>query len=208
LRLGGIHAANMMFLLNEAKAMLEKYLGRAEAIRYHGVLGLVYLDQGDLQRAWQAAQEASRLIRQSSLWMFWSFEGYAAPAEIALKIWESYEAGGNSIVHAKTLAQSAHEGCKVLHNFARIYAPGQPRAWLNQGRYHWLTGNSAEAFQCWHKALESAEQLTMPYEQALVHYEIGRHLPPDDGASQEHLLQSDEICRRLGSAPLRTLLRT
>jgi len=37
----------------------------------------------------------------------------------------------------------------------------------------------------------------MPYEQGLAHYEIGRHLPFDDPARQDHLSQARVVFTRL-----------
>jgi hypothetical protein len=39
----------------------------------------------------------------------------------------------------------------------------------------------------------------MPYEQGLVHVEIGRHLRSGDSARQEHLAQAAEILARVGA---------
>jgi DNA-binding SARP family transcriptional activator/predicted ATPase len=200
LRLGGIHADNVMFFLEDAKALPEKYLGKPEVIRLNGVLAVVYLHQGHHSQAWQAAQKTARMIKQSSFWMFWSIEGYAGPAEVFLSLWEGSARDNLMPVERKVLAQSAQGACKVLHRFAKIFAPGQPRAWLYQGLYHWLEAKPAKAHQCWRKSLSTAEQLEMPYEQGRAHYEIGRHLALDDPARQEHLTCAYEMFARLEAA--------
>jgi tetratricopeptide (TPR) repeat protein len=200
LRLGGIHASNMMFFLEDAKRLPEKYLGRAEMIRRKGVLALLYLHQGNEEQARQEAHQAARMIKESNFWMLWSIEGYAAPAEVFLTLWEKC----TSPTEAKTLAQLAHEGCKAIHEFARILTPGQPRAWLYQGLLHWLKGEKSRASQCWYKSLAAAEQLMMPYEEGRAHYEIGRHLPAGDPDGQQHLARAEEIFTQLECAALTT----
>ena len=76
---------------------------------------------------------------------------------------------------------------------------GQPRAWLWQGLYDWLSGRPATAYRAWGKSLAMAERLAMPYEQGLARYEIGRHLPLDDPARRVHLTRAAEIFRQINT---------
>jgi hypothetical protein len=69
---------------------------------------------------------------------------------------------------------------------------------LWQGLYTWLEGRPRRAHQTWHNALAAASDHAMPYEQALAHYEIGRH--STGAARREHLAQAAELCARLGAA--------
>jgi hypothetical protein len=39
----------------------------------------------------------------------------------------------------------------------------------------------------------------MPYEQGLIHYELGRHCPPGDPARAAHLARAAGLFRRLGA---------
>jgi hypothetical protein len=98
------------------------------------------------------------------------------------------------------LKSEARQACQVMHDFARIFPFGQPRAWLYQGLYHWLEGKSVKAHPAWRKSLAAAERLAMPYEQGQAHYEIGRHLPLDAPTRQEHLARACEIFARLEAA--------
>ncbi len=47
--------------------------------------------------------------------------------------------------------------------------------------------------QVWHKGLEAATRLNMPYEQALAHLEIGQHVPDGDPQRQSHLARARDI---------------
>jgi hypothetical protein len=47
--------------------------------------------------------------------------------------------------------------------------------------------------------LQAAERLAMPYEQALAHYEIGRHARADDPARGAHLARARDLFTRLGT---------
>ena len=101
---------------------------------------------------------------------------------------------GHDVENLKT---NAGQICRILRQFARAFPIGQPRAWLWQGLYDWLSGQPGQAYAAWGKSLTAAEQLTMPYEQALTLYEMGRHLPPRDPNRQIYLNHAAEIFSRL-----------
>jgi hypothetical protein len=93
--------------------------------------------------------------------------------------------------------KSVRDSCRALHNFARAFPIGLPRAWIFQGLYDWHVGQTGKAQKAWQKGLAQAERLEMPYEEGLAHYEIGRHLPFDDPAQEKHLTRACEIFVRL-----------
>jgi len=96
------------------------------------------------------------------------------------------------------MQRAARQACKALHNFARAYPVGQPRARLYQGWCEWLEGKPIQAFGTWQTGLGVAGQLAMPYEQGLAHYEIGRHASGEE--RQKHLSRALEIFEQLGAA--------
>jgi hypothetical protein len=194
LRLGGPDLDKVTSLLESAQRILSENPYNAEKIRTYGVLAWTHLRRNEPQLARQAAQTAEQYIAQTSFIVHYSFEGYAGPAEVYLTLWE---ASGNQPSVQKTLAKSARQACKVLRNFARIFPIGQPRYRLYQGLYEWLSGKPRQAHSAWQKSLAHAEQLAMPYEQGLAQYEIGRHLPLDDPARQDHLSQARDIFTKL-----------
>ena len=53
----------------------------------------------------------------------------------------------------------------------------------------------------WRRSLAAAVQLEMTYEQALAHYEIGRHLATDEAKCTEHLERAIDIFSRLDTMP-------
>src|SRR5262245_30533576 len=98
-----------------------------------------------------------------------------------------------TLINPSSLSKLAAKACKILSRFVRIFPIGKPRFWLSQGRYYWLGGKPSQARQAWQKGLTIATQLAMPYEQALAHYEIGRHLEENDPDRQKHLGRAGEI---------------
>jgi hypothetical protein len=100
----------------------------------------------------------------------------------------------------KMLKRQARRACCALHKFAKVFPIGQPRAYLWQGTFEWLSGRPYVARELWQKSLTAAEHLAMPYAQGLAHYELGRHLPPGAPARAGHLSQARDIFTQLGAA--------
>ncbi len=198
LRLGNKHTENAIPLLETAKALLEKNPGIQEHIRTYELLARAHLRQGRLQLAQQEAEKTMELIEQTSLAAAHSLEGYAAPAELFLKLWEAAteRPSGNH----KELAKFARRACKILHKYARVFPIGRSRAWLWQGLFNWLSGKPGQAFKAWQKSLNQAQQLKMPFEEGLAHFEIGRHLPADNPARQEQLDRAIQIFEQIEAA--------
>jgi hypothetical protein len=92
---------------------------------------------------------------------------------------------------------SAKKACQAMHAFSRIFPIAQPRAWLCQGWYDWISGKRSQANRIWQKGLGLTEHLAMPYEQARAHYELARHLK-DGVKSRLHLEKANNIYTELG----------
>ncbi len=176
---------------------------RIADIQTYGLQAIVCLRQGQIEAARQAAETTAHLLGQSPPIAYSLFEGYASVPEVYLTLWE--EAITNpannpqSTIH--NLKSNAGHACQALHKYAAQFPIGQPRAWLYQGWFSWLSGRQNRARKQWRKSLTHAQKLAMPYEEGLAHYEIGRHLSPDDTATltarQEHLTRAIEIFERL-----------
>jgi hypothetical protein len=134
------------------------------------------------------------------------FEGYAAPPAVYLILWEYGEHLFKLPPGSKPLTftlddckAGAKRALKSLHQYARIFPIGKPRALLWQGFYDWLNGKTEKALKTWHKGLAVASSLGLPWEEGRVHYEIGRRTVANISSRQEHLTQALEIFKRLGS---------
>ena len=82
----------------------------------------------------------------------------------------------------------------------------QERGWLfgpavdvESGWTHWLAGSPRKAQRAWRKALKLAQKMSMAYEEGLIHYEIGRHLPVNQPEREKHLATAREIFDQLGA---------
>jgi hypothetical protein len=170
-------------------------------INSYGLLALARLRRGELALARTAADEAAqRIAKVRTSDATYSLDGYADVAEVFLALWEAGIKNGQPESELRALATSAQQACKALHQFAGVYPIAQPRAWLWQGLYDSLAGKPAQAQQAWRKSLEHAERLAMRYDEALVHYEIGRHLSLNDSTRTKHLTHAQEIFSQLDAA--------
>ncbi|UCD98470.1 MAG: AAA family ATPase [Chloroflexota bacterium] len=134
--------------------------------------------------------------------------GYSGCAEVKLALWET-EA---PTVSAQQLKRSAGLACRKLNHFARVARCATTHAHLRQGLYDWLNGNRKEAYTAWQRGMDNATKMKFLFDQALLHYEIGRHLSPGESSfsgwsSQRHLQQAIDIFADL-EAPYHFTLAT
>jgi hypothetical protein len=175
-----------------AQARLGEILNR-------GLLAIVRLRQGRMQAAQEAAETVARLIGSTWPTSYGVFGGYLGLAQVHLALWEEALSGGAQ-AKARALRAAARKACKTLHTYARHFPVGGPRAWLYRGQFEWLSGHPRRAHRQWRRSLALARQLAMPYEEALAHHDIGRHLHAGHPARREHLAQAVDILARVGAA--------
>ncbi len=190
--------------LGEAIEMLErsqslihgKALSNEELVN-HGLLATAYLRLGDPQKAIASARAASALIAKSPPKFFTLLEGYWGVAHVYLSLWESGSL--ESMVDPEDLGRMAKRACKDLVGFARIIQVGCPRAMLLQGCCDWLSGQPSKAQNNWGLGLQTAQRLGMPFDEARLYMEIGRHLAAEDPARIEHLKHARNIFEKIGA---------
>jgi hypothetical protein len=188
-----------MDCVESARSLLAEQGDTVDVVIESGVYGMlldVYLQRKEYQEASAAAQHLEALLAKSPMVQVDYLRKFSSLAEARLTLLETGE-------HAPELAKLANRACKNLERFARTFPVGRPRACLSRGRYLWLSGKRAQAQQFWRKSLAAAEQLAMPFEQGLAHYEIGRHADADVAERAAHLHQAIEIFDRLGAEPAR-----
>jgi tetratricopeptide (TPR) repeat protein len=195
LRLG--HLEEACAFLEDANRLLAENAEVPSQISNYGLLAMVRLRQGDQQQALAAAQAAVRLLANIPVpTAYYLIEGYAGFAETYLALWQA--SSGQTPEQRRILARQARQACDALAHFARTFPIGRPRSLLWQGLYAWLAGKPARAHQTWRKGLSVAQQMAMPYEEALLQYEIGRHI---SGAQRlDHLQSAHTLFGRLGAA--------
>jgi tetratricopeptide (TPR) repeat protein len=144
--------------LTRAHALLSQHsFGLADVIRGYGLMALAHQRAGDERQAHAQLQTGLRWLKRRSLAGVWTLDGFAALAEVCLK-----------------LNVSASQALQSLQAFARIFPIGGPRAWFLEGKQAWQAGQSARAQRAWRKSLNLAEQLVMPYEHGLAREALER----------------------------------
>lgn len=159
-------------------------------IKYRGLLATIELARGGHEQALAASGEVLRLTKGQRPTSFGTFLGYVAPVEVYLSLWE------RDMAPADVRARTA-EAIDRIGQYAAVFPVGRPRARTLEGRHEWLLGKRDAAFRSWHRALASAQELSMTYEAGLAHYEIGRHLDPNDGSRAAHFDEARTIFSRL-----------
>ncbi|MNK57218.1 Adenylate cyclase 1 [compost metagenome] len=172
-------------------ALAQPDFGTSLQLRPFALLALAHLRKGDVPQARILVERALGLMATIRPTIVSSFDGYAATAEVCLELWERDPQDA-------ALATHARKACQGLHAFAAVFPIGKPRALLYQGRYDWLRGRKAAARRAWQRSLSLSETLTMPFEQALAHFEIGRHLDPADPNRLLLLNRAREAFERFG----------
>jgi class 3 adenylate cyclase/tetratricopeptide (TPR) repeat protein len=204
---GGHAGAAILFeqgiklLSEEAEPSFEN---RTTALRGHGQLALARLRLGDQEGALQSAAHTLKTIRLLSAPKRASFlEVFSDIAEVYLAIWEmaAISEAAISADGAKELAKAkalAKESIAALEKSTGAFFIFQPRTYLWQGVYDWLDGEPKRARRSWEKSLTAAQRLQMPFDEALAHYEIGRHAKGDE--RQAHLNRALEGFEALGAS--------
>lgn len=178
--------------LQKAKPLADE-IGVGEKIWTQGLFARAYWRQDQRELAEQAATLTAELTAKAMPVNFYSLEGYSSQAEVFLRLFES-------TTGSKELMKKALQAVKAMDKFARVFPLGEARALIWKGLYHWLTGNAQKANKHWQTGLAAAEQRGIPYDQALAHYEIGRHLKHNDPACHKHLQKALDIFDQLGAA--------
>jgi tetratricopeptide (TPR) repeat protein/tRNA A-37 threonylcarbamoyl transferase component Bud32 len=156
-----------------------------------GILSLAYQQQGAHDLAYEAAKKGLDLASALPPTSYLTILGYVSLTNILLGFWEL----GDS-----DQAANARQAIKALAQFARLFPFANPSLYRAQGLCAWLDGQTTQAVTLWQKGLAEAERLQMPYKAALIHYEIGRHLPETDPAHQTHLKQAQAVFDQMGAA--------
>jgi hypothetical protein len=98
------------------------------------------------------------------------------------------------------LVARARIACNATHLFAVKTKICQPRALLLSGRLALLLRRPGQARRHLRQALQAADDLRMPLEQALCHLALA-HAQGTDEAAAMHRQRAHEILQRLGAKP-------
>lgn len=185
LRLGEVDQA--VHLLEEALELFSQNRDRVSETATRGLLALAYLYQNKLDLAQQTARATqAELAKLSSPNSYYLIEGYAGVTEVYLNL--------GAAINRKLLSQA----CRALHQFARVFPVGQPRAWMCQGDLDWSRGYRFRAYKAWQKSVTAARRLRMPYEEGRAHHRLGKYFT--GAKAQQHQDEAINFATQLGIA--------
>jgi hypothetical protein len=181
-------------LLEEARTLFGE-LPAAERLRVHAGLGLVHLRRGNDAEAGAAVRAGLAEAAQAGMLRMWLGEALTMLAEVAMAL----QARG----HDPAVAAGADA---VLRGFAARCPVVAARTLRVDGLRRWRAGRRGQAVRAWRRSLDGARRLDMPYDEAMAHLELGRHLRPTEvtpggWGREEHLARSRELLAALGVEP-------
>ncbi len=184
-------------LLEGARILLASDIGRAEEIWTYGLIARARLLEGRMDLALKAAEEALSRIESIPPTAFYTLDGYTGTAEAFLAAWEGATDGPPEMI--EELRTRARRACRALQQFAKVMPIGRPWALMYQGLFDWIDGRQRRAHREWGAARQEASRMGMPFAEALVHYEIGRHLEAGSDRRRAHLETARTGFERIGA---------
>lgn len=175
--------------LREGVNLLEGQGDHVHLLRGRGLLAVVHLRQGHPYQAKAGADQVLAMATESASTST-VFEGLAGTAEVYLTLWQDGDA---------SVADAARAACDALAKVGKKFRLAECRALAWLGWCRWLDGKPAAARKCWARALEAGERHATPYDRALTHYTLGRHMDRGDAHRRGHLEEAAAIFERIGA---------
>ena len=183
-------------LLAEADGHYAVSHDQLHSMNHRALRALVLLHDGQPDQARHIADELIAQLQSRSARIISTLNCHQLLAEISLTLWETVLPSSRPCTY--TDIERCQLACGMLTSYARLFPVARPAAYLYQGLNDWLGGRQARARQAWHLGLESALHQGAAFEQARLHYQIGRHLPERDPARDAHLERSYALLAELG----------
>ena len=148
-------------LLRNAEAIVNEMPDRQSQVICKGVRPQIEFGEHRYQRALDSAMDCLAFARALPPNNFGSLEGFAAPAEIFLRLAREERAPAS----VRTAAQgNVKAAMKVLARFAKAHPIAQPRLHLCEAIAERLEGRGAEASQTLQQGIDRARALDMKFE--------------------------------------------
>lgn len=187
LRRGGLREAIARF--RNGERLLQAGVGGANVGWLYGLMAETYWRLDDPDRARAAAASAGESLYTERPGVVFALDGFAGAAETTFGLWA--HATPRNAAAAKNAAE---RGVKKLTGYSKVFPIGRPAALRYRGRLKEQSGDVSGARSYWAKAIETAAELRMPFEEALSALNLGRS--EDD---PDRLELSRDTFSRLGS---------
>lgn len=174
-------------IIYEAFDQPEDLAGNVHAkIQLYALQGLLYLRMGDKEKALELAGTADEILAGELPTNPFSMMYFNYLSEIYLTLM----AEGHK---AAEMEKNAGRTLRGYNLFAGNFPIGRAGASRWKGLLAWQQGKHEAARKIWDAGLAEAEKVKMPYEAALIHYEIGRHLEQGSEERRQHLQQAHDL---------------
>ncbi|MCG6927941.1 MAG: AAA family ATPase [Acidobacteria bacterium] len=157
---------------------------------------LARLHLGEPRDALEALPAALAVARGRPI-KCWTLERFALPAEVALALREAEL--DLTAAERSHLVRLEREALGAARRFARVFPIGAPREARLRGLSHWLDGRRGRARRAWDEALTAAQRLGMPWDEARVRLDIGRHGATGSEEQADHLDRAATLLEELGA---------
>lgn len=198
-------ATNLLILgeLDEAEQLAQSAISRYSASHDKvgeadawGLLALANLRQERFRRARINVEQVIKLITQSTPTSYNSLIALYTTAETLLSLYE--RENGSQPKESNELQALIEPLLATFKTYTRRFMIGKPRYQLYWGRWLWLNGKSNKALKVWMNGTKVSENMKMPYDKALLQYEIGRRFS-DMAQSKELLDEANQGFAQLGA---------
>jgi class 3 adenylate cyclase/tetratricopeptide (TPR) repeat protein len=169
--------------LDEARTTLDSTascrlnIAPVDQIWHGGVLARILLRQNQFEQAVVEAEKVAKVIAASQPTAYYVLSSYSAVPEVFLA--GIKQDAANRADYQKRALRSINK----LKGFTLPFPIAKARLNLLLGRYYALTGKTSAVLPALRKSLEEAERLNLPYDRALAHLELSKHVA--DAAEQE-----------------------
>jgi class 3 adenylate cyclase len=192
-----IHGREPALALSRISAARDDSLHSAERLLCDGLEGAAWLQAGNAEQAMRAATAALDNMLETAPTMGIALLSVSAATAVHLVIAET-SAGSHST--PCELVDHARAACKATRLYALKTRIFRPRALLLSGRLAMLLHQPRLARRHWRRALNLANQLEMPLEQALCHLSLAA-CPGAPLTAASHRQLGFELLQRLGARP-------
>ncbi len=191
--------------LHGAVDILREHPEEPSDIIVRGVLATAWSRVGEPERAREAAFDAIRRGAAATPSVFSVLEGYAGPIDVLLNQLDEVRPG--SAGDARSIEAMVRRGLSAMRRYARRFPIGRARELLLRGRLYETQGRPARAVSTWKRALEAAQALSMPYDEALVRIRLARAHRSNPDVHAAHLGAARRLVKDTGAMALASTLR-
>ena len=183
-------------LKEEIKESLENQEFRDTIAKFclTSLLALSYVYARNLQYVYDLIEESIHSMNPGVQPTFYGYTGYTALIECCIVLYNS-----NPIEKIPLIVPYMKHLLHLLERHSEIYPISKCGFLYWKGSFHFLMRDKKGAFREWNKGLKLAENLDMPFEQALCLYAIGKNDKSNYETSENYLDQAMKIFKKLGA---------